>query len=120
LLTVLFVYRLPLLMICWGTIATAHSQVRDYTELMVLRFFLGIWESGFFPGVVYFLTLFYRKSEIATRIALFYSTSVLSHSFAGILAYYILQLRGSGGMAGWQWLFFIEGVPTIIIAIFAL
>jgi MFS family permease len=107
-------------MICWGTIATAHSQVRSYTELMVLRFFLGIWESGFFPGVVYFLTLFYRKSEIATRIALFYSTSVLSHSFAGILAYYILRLRGSGGMAGWQWLFVIEGIPTIVIAVFAL
>ncbi|KAG2181847.1 hypothetical protein INT44_008663 [Umbelopsis vinacea] len=110
---------LPLLMICWGAIATAHSQVRGYTELMVLRFFLGIWESGFFPGVVYFLTLFYRKSEIATRIALFYSTSVLSHSFAGILAYYILRLRGSGGMAGWQWLFVIEGIPTMVIAVFA-
>jgi MFS family permease len=107
-------------MICWGTIATAHSQVRNYKELMGLRFLLGIWESGFFPGVIYFLTLFYRKSEIATRIALFYSTSVLSHSFAGILAYGILQLRGSGGMAGWQWLFLIEGLPTILIAVVAL
>ncbi|KAG2185027.1 hypothetical protein INT43_000940 [Umbelopsis isabellina] len=59
------------------------------------------------------------KAEIATRIALFYSTSVLSHSFAGILAYYILRLRGASGLAGWQWLFIIEGLPTIAIAIMA-
>lgn len=112
--------RLPFLMVCWGTIATAHSQVRNYKELLILRFLLGIWESGFFPGVVYFLTIFYSKVEIATRIALFYSTSVLSHSFAGILAYYILRLRGASGLAGWQWLFIIEGLPTISIAVMAL
>ncbi|KAI8048750.1 major facilitator superfamily domain-containing protein [Gilbertella persicaria] len=110
---------LPLLMICWGTMAILHATVKSYAELMTLRFFLGFFEAGFFPGVVYFLTLFYKKSEMATRIALFWGSTVAAHAYAGVLAYGILQLRGSGGLAGWQWLFLIEGIPTVIVACIA-
>ncbi|KAI9487467.1 MAG: major facilitator superfamily domain-containing protein [Benjaminiella poitrasii] len=110
---------LPLLMICWGAIACLHAGVKNYYQLLTLRFFLGFFEAGFFPGVIYFLTLFYKKSEMATRIALFWGSTVAAHAFAGVLAYGILQLRGSGGLTGWQWLFLIEGVPTLIVAIIA-
>ncbi|OBZ84869.1 hypothetical protein A0J61_07081 [Choanephora cucurbitarum] len=107
---------LPLLMICWGSIAILHASVKNFTQLMTLRFFLGFFEAGFFPGVVYFLTLFYKKNEMATRIALFWGSTVAAHAYAGVLAYGILQLRGSGGLTGWQWLFLIEGIPTVIVA----
>ncbi|KAI8370772.1 major facilitator superfamily domain-containing protein [Choanephora cucurbitarum] len=110
---------LPLLMICWGSIAILHASVKNFTQLMTLRFFLGFFEAGFFPGVVYFLTLFYKKNEMATRIALFWGSTVAAHAYAGLLAYGILQLRGSGGLTGWQWLFLIEGIPTVVVAVIA-
>ncbi|KAI8646788.1 major facilitator superfamily domain-containing protein [Parasitella parasitica] len=108
---------LPLLMICWGSIACLHAAVKNYQQLMTLRFFLGFFEAGFFPGVVYFLTLFYKKGEMATRIALFWGSTVAAHAYAGVLAYGILQLRGNGGLTGWQWLFLIEGIPTVVVAV---
>ncbi|KAI7891673.1 major facilitator superfamily domain-containing protein [Mucor mucedo] len=110
---------LPLLMMLWGSIACLHAGVKSYSQLMTLRFFLGFFEAGFFPGVIYFLTCFYKKNEMATRIALFWGSTVAAHAYAGILAYGILQLRGSGGLAGWQWLFLIEGIPTVVVAIIA-
>ncbi|KAI8338975.1 major facilitator superfamily domain-containing protein [Chlamydoabsidia padenii] len=110
---------LPLLMFVWGTMATLHATASSYSQLMAMRFFLGLFESGFFPGVLFYLTLFYKKREMATRIALFWGSSVFAHAFAGILAFGILQLRGSGGLAGWQWLFLIEGIPTMILAVVA-
>jgi MFS family permease len=51
-------------MVCWGSIACLHAAVSNYHQLMALRFFLGFFEAGFFPGVVYFLTLFYKKNEM--------------------------------------------------------
>ncbi|ORX48491.1 MFS general substrate transporter [Hesseltinella vesiculosa] len=110
---------LPLLMVLWGTVATLHATASSYGQLITLRFFLGLFESGFFPGVIYYLTLFYKKSEMATRIALFWGSSVAAHAFAGVLAFGILQLRGRGSLAGWQWLFLIEGIPTILLAFVA-
>lgn len=72
-------------MICWGTIACLHAFVKNYHQLMTLRFFLGFFEAGFFPGVVYFLTLFYKKNEMATRIALFWGSTVAAHAYGTCL-----------------------------------
>ncbi|CAO3638981.1 unnamed protein product [Cunninghamella blakesleeana] len=110
---------LPALMFLWGIMATLHSTVTNYTQLLVYRLLLGVFESGFFPGVIYYLTLFYKKNEMATRIALFWGSTVAAHAFAGILAYGILQLRGARGLTGWQWLFLIEGIPTIVLSLVA-
>lgn len=68
-------------MFLWGSIACLHSIVKGYRPLLVLRFFLGFFEAGFFPGVIYFLTLFYKKTEMATRIALFWGSTVAAHAF---------------------------------------
>ncbi|KAI8990855.1 major facilitator superfamily domain-containing protein [Mycotypha africana] len=110
---------LPLLMVCWGSMACLHAAVKNFHQLMTLRFFLGFFEAGFFPGVVYFLTLFYKRNEMATRIALFWGSTVAAHAYAGVLAYGILQMRGSRGLTGWQWLFLIEGIPTVVVAVIA-
>jgi MFS family permease len=55
-------------MILWGTTACFHAAVKNYAQLMTLRFFLGFFEAGFFPGVIYFLTLFYKRSEMVDTI----------------------------------------------------
>ncbi|CEI98925.1 hypothetical protein CU097_008505 [Rhizopus azygosporus] len=110
---------LPFLMLLWGTIACLHATVRNYHQLLIFRFLLGFFEAGFFPGVIYFLTLFYKKNEMATRIALFWGSTVAAHAYAGVLAYGILQLRGSRGLTGWQWLFLIEGIPTVFVSVIA-
>ncbi|KAL0077200.1 major facilitator superfamily domain-containing protein [Phycomyces blakesleeanus] len=110
---------LPTLMFLWGIVACCHAGVKNYAGLMTLRFFLGFFEAGFFPGVLFFLTQFYKKDEMATRIALFWGSTVAAHAYAGVLAYGILQLRGSHGMTGWQWLFLIEGIPTVLMALIA-
>ncbi|KAI9289389.1 major facilitator superfamily domain-containing protein [Umbelopsis sp. AD052] len=110
---------LPLLMAIWGTIACCHAACKNYAQLLVLRVLLGFFESGFFPGVVYFLTTFYKKHEMATRIAVFWGSTTAAHAFAGVLAYGILQMRGIGGLAGWQWLFLIEGIPTVLVSFVA-
>lgn len=59
-------YRLPLLMVLWGSMACLHAAVKNYAQLMTLRFFLGFFEAGFFPGVVFFLTQFYKKNEMVS------------------------------------------------------
>ncbi|KAH8547870.1 major facilitator superfamily domain-containing protein [Umbelopsis sp. PMI_123] len=107
---------LPLLMAIWGTIACCHAAAKNWAQLMVLRVLLGFFESGFFAGVVYYLTTFYKKHEMATRIAVFWGSTTAAHAFAGVLAFGILQMRGIGGLAGWQWLFLIEGIPTVLIS----
>ncbi|KAI8393430.1 major facilitator superfamily domain-containing protein [Radiomyces spectabilis] len=111
---------LPLLMLAWGTVACLHASVKNYAQLMAFRFLLGFFEAGFFPGVIFFLTSFYKKNEMATRIAIFWGSTVAAHAYAGVLAYGILQFRGAGGLTGWQWLFLIEGIPTVLLAFVAM
>ncbi|KAG2181945.1 hypothetical protein INT43_006870 [Umbelopsis isabellina] len=99
---------LPFLMIVWGTIACCHAAAKNYAQLMVLRVLLGFFESGFFKSYIQ-----------ATRIAIFWGSTTAAHAFAGVLAFGILQMRGIGGLAGWQWLFLIEGIPTVLVSIVA-
>lgn len=54
-------------MLLWGTVACLHATVKNYAQLMTLRFALGFFEAGFFPGVIYFLTLFYKKNEMVRQ-----------------------------------------------------
>lgn len=83
---------------------------------MALRFFLGVAEAGFGPGVPYLLSFFYRRRELGTRIGLFLSAAPLASTFAGALAFGITS--GHSKLANWRLLFLIEGIPTIITAPF--
>lgn len=71
-------------MLLWGSVACLHAGVRNYSQLMTLRFLLGFFEAGFFPGVIYFLTCFYKKNEMATRIALFWGSTVAAHAYGNL------------------------------------
>jgi MFS family permease len=88
---------------------------RDYR--LACRFILGIIEAAFFPGALFYLSLFYNRKQFALRTALLYAGSQLGNAFGGLFAIAILKLEGVHGIDGWRWLFIIEGVATIALAI---
>lgn len=92
------------------------SRIQSYEALLVYRFFLGCMESGFFPGVVYLISCWYKPAEIGTRFAIFYSASVMAGAAGGLMAGVTQGLDGFCGLASWRWLFIIEGLVTMCIA----
>ncbi|KAF1941294.1 MFS transporter [Clathrospora elynae] len=109
-------FWLPTLTLVWGVVATLMGVTQNLTGFFVVRFFLGVAESGLFPGVVYYLSMWYKRNERQYRISLFFSCASLAGAFGGILAYGIAHMRNVGGYAGWRWIFILEGILTIIIA----
>ena len=73
----------------------------------VVRFVLGMTEGGLFPGVVFYLSMWYKRNEQHYRIALFFSAAALAGAFGGILAYGIGYMTGVGGLNGWRWIFIL-------------
>ncbi|KPI45795.1 putative transporter [Cyphellophora attinorum] len=107
---------LPVTMILWGICMTTMGLVHDYGGLLTVRFFLGLTEAGLFPGVNYFLSCWYKRSEFGIRAAIFFSAAALAGSFGGLLAAAIANMDGVGGKPGWAWIFILEGLATIVIA----
>ncbi|GAT27174.1 MFS transporter [Aspergillus luchuensis] len=83
----------------------------------IVRWFLGLAEAGLFPGVGYFLSCWYKRSEFGVRMAIFFSAAALAGSFGGLLAAAIALMDGIGGKAGWSWIFILEGLLTIVIGV---
>ncbi|SJL15420.1 related to permease of the major facilitator superfamily [Armillaria ostoyae] len=106
-------YLLPTILISWGVVTTLQGVVTSYGGLLACRFFLGVFEGGVFPGLVLYLTHFYPRSKMTTRIAAFFASASLSGAFSGILAYGIIRMDGVGGRAGWRWIFILEGAFTV-------
>ncbi|KAI8629911.1 major facilitator superfamily domain-containing protein [Xylariaceae sp. FL1651] len=109
-------YYLGTLTTIWGVIMLSHGFVKNYGQLAV-RILLGTFEAGFFPGALYLCTYWYMPKELASRIAIFYTTSSLSGAFSGLLAAAIAKLGGRAGISGWQWIFIIEGAATVLVGI---
>ncbi|CAG8962346.1 hypothetical protein HYFRA_00005402 [Hymenoscyphus fraxineus] len=107
-------------MLVWGALSASMAASHSYAALLAFRFFLGCIESGFFPGVLYLLSCWYKPAEIGKRFAIFYSAAVLSGAFGGLLAGGITGgMHNAHGIDGWRWLFIIEGVATVGVAIIA-
>ncbi|KAI0802820.1 retrograde regulation protein 2 [Xylaria sp. FL0064] len=106
---------IAVLMVAWGLVMTFQGLVKNYEQLIVTRVLLGFAESGFFPAATYLLTTWYCRFEIQTRIAVFFSAASLAGAFSGLLAFAIEKLDGKGGLAGWRWIFIIEGIVTVLI-----
>ncbi|KAI8052217.1 major facilitator superfamily domain-containing protein [Syncephalis plumigaleata] len=112
---------IALSMITWGIIMISMASIYNYSGLLSTRFFLGVAEAGLFPGVVFYLSMWYtRANKYTVRMALFFGAATLAGAFGGLIAYAILKLEGENGLNGWQWIFIIEGTATIFIACFAL
>ncbi|CAO3685517.1 unnamed protein product [Rhizopus stolonifer] len=107
---------IPIVMMSWGTVMAAMAACKNTAGLLAARFFLGITEAGLFPGVIFYLSLWYTRGEQATRVAIFFSCSTLAGAFGGVLAYGIMQMDGISGLRGWQWIFIIEAIPTLLLS----
>src|SRR5215475_7756488 len=108
------------IMISWGAISTAMMFVRTAPTFYLLRFLLGAAEAGFFPGVVYYLSYWYPEGQRARAIAAFMTAVPVSGVIGGPLSGALLTLNGLFGLAGWQWLFLVEGTPAILLGIIVL
>ncbi|KAI1748004.1 nicotinamide mononucleotide permease [Xylaria castorea] len=104
-------------MAVWGAISALMSTVQNFGGLLAARVFLGVVEAVFFPGALYFLSLFYNRKQYALRAAILYSGSQLGNAFGTLFAIGVLRLDGQHGLAGWRWLFLIEGVLTTGLAL---
>ncbi|KAF2171851.1 hypothetical protein M409DRAFT_63405 [Zasmidium cellare ATCC 36951] len=116
---------LPIVTLAFGIVSTLQGVVQYYggssgvAGFLVVRFFLGIAEGGLFPGVVFYLSMWYKRAERQYRVALFFAMASLAGAFGGILAYGIGFMRGVGGYSGWRWIFIIEGLLTCVLAVAA-
>lgn len=107
------------IMISWGVLACACSLVRGQTSFFVLRFLLGAAEAGFFPGVLLYMTYWFPAASRARVMSVFSLGSVVSLVIGAPLSGLVLGLDTVGGLAGWQWLFVLEGLPSIGLGIVA-
>ena len=105
------------IMITWGLLAIAMMFVKTQRQFYVVRFLLGMAEAGFFPGVVFYLMQWFPPSMRARAISRFYISLPLSSAVMGAIAGALLNLNGRLGLAGWQWLFLVEGVPAVLLSI---
>ncbi|KAH6846941.1 major facilitator superfamily domain-containing protein [Chaetomium sp. MPI-CAGE-AT-0009] len=101
-------FWLPTLTVLWGVVATLMGIVQNLTGFFIARFFLGVTESGLFPGVVYYFSMWYKRRERQFRISLFFGAAALAGSFGGILAYGIGHMAGVVWENGWRWIFILE------------
>jgi MFS family permease len=108
-------------MVAWGVVSTCTLFVQGAKSFYVFRFLLGIVESGFFPGVILYLTYWYTGKHRAQMMAIFMSAVPISGIFAGPLSGWILdRMTGIGSMVSWQWLFLVEGIPSILAGLITL
>ncbi|PNS19670.1 hypothetical protein CAC42_7514 [Sphaceloma murrayae] len=110
---------IPTIMVAWGICCTLMGIVKNYEGLMAARAALGFAEGGLFPGVTYYITMWYRRHECGLRMAIFFSAATAAGAFGGLLARGITEMDGLGGLSGWAWIFVLEGILTIIVAVTA-
>ncbi|KNZ82101.1 hypothetical protein J132_08284 [Termitomyces sp. J132] len=108
---------LPTMLTLWGIITTLQGVVKNYAGLLACRFFLGLCEGGVFPGLVLYLSFWYPRRQLQSRVSAFFSTASLSGAFSGILAFGIVQMNGVGHRPGWAWIFILEGLFTFLFGL---
>ncbi|KAJ3987810.1 major facilitator superfamily domain-containing protein [Lentinula detonsa] len=112
---------LPLMMIGFWALSLEPSSTFTCShdaEIFAIRWFLGIFESAMLPGVVYYLSTFYKRGELASRVGLFYAAAAIAGAFSGLIAFGVFQIHNPHHHS-WQYLFWIEGSGTITFALFA-
>ncbi|KAH3910089.1 hypothetical protein HBI56_224000 [Parastagonospora nodorum] len=113
-------YFLPGICIAWGAVIVGFGFTNNWPSLIPLRLVLGLLESGYFPGCLYLLSCWYTKFEVAKRYSVFYFVGSIASALSGILAYGLQQMEGVQGIRGWRWIFIMEGVITVAVALFSI
>ncbi|KAI6362826.1 hypothetical protein MCOR25_006090 [Pyricularia grisea] len=101
----------------WSLVTLLTYKAHDYKTMLACRFLLGVFEAPFFPGVTYLLGTLYTRKEIATRISIFFTGNLVASALSGPFAAGVFQLDGRAGIAGWRWLFIIQGALSLAVAI---
>ncbi|MGF6653460.1 ACS family tartrate transporter-like MFS transporter [Paraburkholderia youngii] len=105
------------IMFTWGLVSAATALVQNATMFYVLRFLLGAAEAGFFPGVLLYLS-YWIPASYRARIVATFMVAIPAASFIGSpISALLLQMDGVWGLRGWQWLFVLEGIPTVLLGI---
>jgi len=104
------------IMFTWGAFATAMIFVNSVPTFYALRFLLGIAEAGFFPGIILYLTHWFPARERARAVGYFMTATAIAGVIGAPVSSALLQLHGSAGLHGWQWLFLLEGLPAMMLA----
>ncbi|KAF1967407.1 MFS general substrate transporter [Bimuria novae-zelandiae CBS 107.79] len=108
---------IPLMEMTWAVLTFCLAKANSATSIYVLRFFIGLAESTFYPGMQYIIGSWYRHEELAKRSCIFHTSSAIGTMFSGYLMAAVYKMDGRHGMAGWQWLFIVDGIISLPIAI---
>ena len=107
---------LAIVMVAWGLCSAGTAFVTDATSFVAVRFLLGIAEAGYFPGVAWFMTRWFPSRHRGRAMGIFYACGAGASVLGGPLSGNLLQMDGWHGVAGWQWVFLIEGIPAVLLA----
>ena len=110
-------YVLPGAMLVFGSMAMLSAACTNFGGIVTTRWFLGMAESGFYAGVIYYLSTFYTRNQLAGRLSIYYAASQIAGAFTGLIAFGVFQIDGP--ISGWQYLFLIEGSLTVAAGIAA-
>ncbi|KAJ6063909.1 major facilitator superfamily domain-containing protein [Penicillium canescens] len=112
---------IPIWVLVWSCISAATAAVQNFGQLIALRILLGIAEAPFFPGAYYLLSCWYTKKELGLRIAILYSGLVVATAVSGLIAAGVFaRLDNARGLAGWKWLYIIEGAISFVLGLIAI
>ena len=124
---------LPTITLVWGITCTLMGLARSFDGFLIARFFLGVTESGLFPGVMFYFSMWYKRNEQQYRIALFFSASLVAGAFGGLFvsctripsprikltnnqAFALSKMNGVGGLGGWRWIFIIVNISVPVLS----
>ncbi|RKU44141.1 hypothetical protein DL546_004832 [Coniochaeta pulveracea] len=108
---------IPACEVVWAILTILLAKCKTTTQVYVLRFFIGLAESAFYPGMQYIIGSWYRKDELAKRSCIFHASGAIGTMFSGYLMAAVYKLDGKNGFKGWQWLFIIDTVISLPVAI---
>ncbi len=108
------------IMAVWGLISIGMMFIKSTTAFYCMRFLLGAAEAGFFPGVILYLTYWFPARDRAKTVAMFATGGVIAGIIGSPISGLILGMNGLAGLAGWQWLFLIEGIPAVLLGVVVL
>lgn len=101
---------IPFFIIGWSAVIIGAAFIENYASLIATRLLLGAFESGLFPCLTLYLSMYYKPMEQARRVSYLFVASALSGAFGGLLAYGLTNMHGVRGLAGWRWLFLVVSV----------
>ncbi|CAF4925698.1 unnamed protein product, partial [Rotaria socialis] len=111
---------LSISMISWGSITVGTAFVNNAVVFIFVRFLLGAAEAGFFPGMIIYISLWYRKREQTMRITIFFLAVTTAGAIGGALTYFINKMDGISGLTTWRWILLLEGLPIIPLGLITL